>query len=94
MSWVRRGDGCVRLLGRARGGGTLRGVCELVQRREGEWVAVQMLAVSSSLQTGDPGLKTRHLRLLDEQGLIRGLHGLLRGLELSLELGGLGSSLI
>lgn len=64
MSLVRRGDGFVRPLGRARGGGTLRGVCELVQRREGECVAVQMLAVSSSLQTGDPGLETRHLRLL------------------------------
>lgn len=31
---------------------------------------------------------------LDEQGLVGGLHGLLRGLELSLELGGLDSGLI
>lgn len=35
-----------------------------MQGREGECVIVQMLAVSSSLQTGDPGLETGHLRLL------------------------------
>lgn len=38
------------------------GVCE--QGGEGEGV---MLAVSSSLQTGDPGLQTGHLRLLQEE---------------------------
>lgn len=70
------------------------GVRELVQSRKGERVVAQMLAVSSSLQTGDPGFETGHLRLLDEQGLAGGLHGLLKGLELSLELGDLDSGLI
>lgn len=65
-----------------------------MQSREGECVIVQMLVLSSSLQAGDPGLETGHLRLLDEEGLIRGLHGLLGGLELTLEPGSLDSGLI
>lgn len=41
----------------------LCGVCGLVKSREGECV---MLAASSSLQAGDPGLETGHLGLLRE----------------------------
>ncbi len=58
----------MRLLGGVRGGGggggAFWGVCELMQSRKGECVTVYTLAVSCSLQTGDPGLETRHLRLL------------------------------
>lgn len=45
-------------------GGALWGVCEFVQSWERECVIVEILADSSPLQTGDPGLETGHLRLL------------------------------
>lgn len=94
-------------------GGALRGACECVRSRQGDRVSVQMVAVSRSLQTGDPGLKTGRFGLLkkdenkdfivvekkcedtlpkcnfssdsyalylDEQGLVRHLHGFLGGL--------------
>lgn len=48
--------------GRVKVSSCFLGACE--QSREGEGV---MLMVSSSLQTGDPGLETGHLRLLREE---------------------------
>lgn len=42
-------------------------VCVFVQSRERECVIVQILSVSSSSQTGDPGLETSYLRLLSEE---------------------------
>lgn len=74
----RRGDGYLWVFGGGRKGvnrrGALWGVCEVMQSGERECVIVNMLVVSSSLQTGDPCLETGHLRLLQGDKTTNEIH--------------------
>lgn len=78
MCLFRRVDSYLWVFGGGRkgvsSGGALWGLCEMMQSREGECVIVNMLVVSSSLQTGDPCLETGHLRLLQEDKTTNEIH--------------------